>query len=328
MKKLILLSISISILWVSENQCFSKTISAAGSGKWENKSSWIGGVVPQCGDSVLIGTGKNIEVSSVIDFSTCGNAMYFTISGTLSISAGKKINLPCGSKIAMKDGGLITAANNNGVSNSIEICAMTAWNNSKGDITGPTTLEQLPQPAALVHFSAKPGADGIILSWMTSSEMNNTGFTIEKSKDGNTFTEIGNVKGAGNSSNLSSYKYIDKTPSSGLQYYRLSQKDFSGETRVMNPITIRWNHNPDFNIYPNPSKGELFANIANSLRKKIGLLMITSKNGNVVVSKDIAFTDKTKALCLLKPAEKLKPGEYEVNVICQGNLYTQQVTVE
>ena len=319
--------ISISIILITANQGYSKTITAASSGKWEDKSSWVGGILPQCGDSVVISSGKTIELSSVVDFSTCGNAMHFVISGTLNIQGGKKLNLPCGSKVALKDGGLITSPAN-GVSNSIEICTESAWSATKGNLSGPKVLEQVSQPVALVHFSAKPGTDGIILSWVTSSEKNNAGYTIEKSKDGTTFSELGAVKGAGSSTGMSNYKFIDKAPAAGLQYYRLSQKDMNGETNVMSPITIRWNHNPDFNVYPNPSKGELFANIANSLRKKIGLLMITNNKGGVVVSKDIVFSEKTKSVSLLKPAEHLKPGEYEVNVICQGNLYSQQVTVE
>lgn len=327
-KKLFLWILNLSILWVASTPSYAGTIKAAASGKWEEKSSWAGGKIPQCGDSVIIGSGINIEVTSVIDFSKCGNAMHLQVSGKLSMQPDKKINLPCGSKVAMKEGGVILASSDGALSNSIEICSETAWSGSKGNMSGPNTLEKEPQPVALVHFSAKPGTEGIILSWTTSSENNISNYVVEKSKDGRSFSELGNVKGTGTSSKLNNYKFIDKDPSPGLQYYRLSQKNANGETTVKNPITIRWNHNPDFNVYPNPSKGELFANVANTLRKKIGLLMITNNKGNVVISKDIVFSEKTKALSLLKPAEHLKPGEYEVNVICQGNLYSQQVTVE
>jgi len=327
MKTSLLLSGIVLLVFIA-NTTTAGTIIASSSGKWDDKTSWAGGKIPQCGDSVIIGAGKIIEATSIIDFNSCGNPMHLTIIGTLNFQSGNKMLLPCGSKIALKEGGLISVPRSGGFSNSIDICSSTAWKSTKGNVPGPATLEVAPKPVDLVHFSAKPGTEGIILSWMTASEKSNGGFVVEKSTDGQTFSELATVNSTGNGTSMSNYKFIDKNPAAGLQYYRLSQKNSSGEIKSMTPITIRWNHNPDFSIYPNPSKGALFANVANNLKKKIGLLMITNKNGNVVISKDISFVEKTKALSLLKQSEYLKPGEYEVNVICQGYLYTQEVIVE
>ncbi len=328
MKKIFLFIVALAAFQMSENKAFSTTITAIASGNWETGASWKGGKVPQCGDSVVIGTGMTIKVTSLVDFSSCGNPMHFEIMGTLGFQAGKKLKLPCGSKVGVAKNGLLSGESGGGNFSFIEICSSTDWASDKGNMSGPVTLQPEQKPVELVHFSAKPGTEGIILSWLTSSELNNASFAVERSKDGITFMELGKVKGTGTSQQITTYKFIDKNPVSGIQYYRLSQKDVNGTTKIMNPITIRWNHNPDFSIYPNPSRGDLYANVTSKFKKQIGLLMITNKDGNVVVSKDISFVEKTKALSLLKPSERLKPGNYVVNIICIGQLYADDVVVQ
>jgi hypothetical protein len=63
--------------------------------------------------------------------------------------------------------------------------------------------------------------------WSTFSEQNNNYFSIARSKDGESFQNIGILNSLGNSSSLQSYSFIDHNPLQGLSYYRLSQTDFS-----------------------------------------------------------------------------------------------------
>ena len=190
MKKIILLFIGISTFMLLGNQAFSTTITAIKSGNWEMGTSWKGGKTPQCGDSVVIGTGLTIKVTSLQDFSSCGNPMHFEILGTLDFQAGKKLKLPCGSKVGVANNGLLSGESGGENFSFIEICSSTDWASDKGNMSGPVTLQPEPKPVELVHFSAKPGTEGIILSWLTSSELNNASFTVEKSKDGTTLRNL------------------------------------------------------------------------------------------------------------------------------------------
>ena len=58
-----------------------------------------------------------------------------------------------------------------------------------------------------------------------SIEINNSYFTVEHSKDGLPYEEVGTVPGAGNSDAVLSYSLTDTHPFMNVTYYRLKQTD-------------------------------------------------------------------------------------------------------
>ena len=86
-------------------------------------------------------------------------------------------------------------------------------------------------PISLASFNAVLNKDKVMLDWTTSQEQNNRYFTIEKSNDGNNFSFLGRVNGAGSSATTNTYHLTDQTPWEGENYYRLSQTDFDGNIK-------------------------------------------------------------------------------------------------
>jgi hypothetical protein len=84
-------------------------------------------------------------------------------------------------------------------------------------------------PVKLLSFNATLVNEKVNCAWETASETNNDYFTIERSKDGNSFEAVGNVKGQGNSNRNIRYSYTDNNPFGGISYYRLKQTDFDGK---------------------------------------------------------------------------------------------------
>jgi hypothetical protein len=127
------------------------------------------------------------------------------------------------------------------------------------DTDNATTL-----PITLLSFDAEKKVAAVMLRWTTVSEINNDYFTVEKSKDGLTFNEVGMVDGAGNSSTQLEYKLLDESPYSGISYYRLKQTDFNGdftysELRAVEFVASQLVESSV--LYPNPTTGEqLFFN--------------------------------------------------------------------
>lgn len=76
------------------------------------------------------------------------------------------------------------------------------------------------------------------LIWSTASEDQNDYFIIEKSADGENYSELGRIEGAGNSAFENSYSLIDRTPFY-LTYYRVSQVDFNGTTSSGPQIVVK-----------------------------------------------------------------------------------------
>jgi len=112
-------------------------------------------------------------------------------------------------------------------------------------------------PVELASFSASVIQDGIMLEWATASELNNNGFEIERSADGNTFVTIGFVEGKGTSTETNYYSFIDHSLFSEYQtvHYRLKQVDFDGTFSFSNVITVEFDMPLEFALgqnYPNP----------------------------------------------------------------------------
>ncbi|MCX8105706.1 MAG: T9SS type A sorting domain-containing protein [Ignavibacterium album] len=132
------------------------------------------------------------------------------------------------------------------------------------DIDGETRHPQFPYmgadegstplPVELVSFSANASGSKIKLSWITASELNNRGFEVERSINGN-FEVIGFVAGRGTTTEKQSYSFIDNNPAAGIIRYRLKQIDFDGTYSYSSVIEVDFKTPTTFDLaqnYPNP----------------------------------------------------------------------------
>jgi len=109
-------------------------------------------------------------------------------------------------------------------------------------------------PVELLHFQAGLTDEREVqLNWATASEINNDYFVVERSTDGNTFSEINRVNGKGSSVERSAYISTDPAPATGLNYYRLKQVDFDGTFEYSHIEVIRVDTPVDIICFPNPS---------------------------------------------------------------------------
>jgi hypothetical protein len=115
-----------------------------------------------------------------------------------------------------------------------------------------------PLPIKLFSFNASAKDNHVELKWITSSEINNDFFTIERSNNGIIWEEVNRIKGAGNSNTNLQYDDIDKNPLNGVSYYRLKQTDFNGDFSYSDIVTVAFSTSDIITIYPNPVKENLF----------------------------------------------------------------------
>ena len=69
----------------------------------------------------------------------------------------------------------------------------------------------------------------VTLTWTTASELNNDYFQVECSEDGKLFTTIGEVEGAGTTTETNEYSFVHNLSQfTSKLYYRLKQVDLDG----------------------------------------------------------------------------------------------------
>ena len=94
-----------------------------------------------------------------------------------------------------------------------------------------------PLPVTLTEWEANCDPKGIRLDWTTQSELNNQAFFVDRSLDGEEWSRIATIPGAGNSNVVKHYSHVDGFSYPGWVYYRLTQQDFDGTTEVFYPVS-------------------------------------------------------------------------------------------
>lgn len=117
-----------------------------------------------------------------------------------------------------------------------------------------------PLPVSWLNFTATPVKNEFIqLNWATATEINNNGFMVERSTDGNLWSVIGWVEGNNNSTVQQNYTFDDYNVVPAVRYYyRLKQIDNDGmfeyssiaTATLTSGVTIE-----SIKLYPNPSNG-------------------------------------------------------------------------
>jgi C1A family cysteine protease len=117
------------------------------------------------------------------------------------------------------------------------------------------TLDANNVPVELTSFTAAQNGNEVILSWSTATEVNNYGFEIQRSSEGNDFFTIGFVGGNGSTTEQHNYNYADNSVNNGINYYRLKQLDYNGIYEYSDVIEVEWRAFDTYLLeqnYPNP----------------------------------------------------------------------------
>jgi len=97
------------------------------------------------------------------------------------------------------------------------------------------TIIDCTLPVELASFSANVNTNNVTLNWTTNSELNNSGFDIErKLPDNSEWKKLGNIAGNGTTNESHSYSFTDKNLNSGVYNYRLKQIDYNGSYQYHN----------------------------------------------------------------------------------------------
>jgi len=292
-----------------------------------------GGTVPAVSNMVC-GSGGN-ATTSVID-------RWWDIYASGAVTANLIFSYLGSEDATMNSGyqtGTIKAQHWNGTSWDLPVGNGTGVTSGVGTVavTGISTFSPWvlvassnPLPIELVNFNATPETKSVFLNWTTSSEINNDYFTIERSINGEQFTPISTVKGAGNSNSILNYSTIDKNPIYGASYYRLKQTDYNGNSVTFNTIIVNYSGETSlFSVFPNPNSGDninLSYMATNSGDNFV--VAISDITGRKVFNKTVIAENEGVNTFSLNPEINLGKGIYFLTCINNTNKYTEKLIVK
>ncbi len=173
-------------------------------------------------------------------------------------------------------------------------------------------------PVKLLEFTAKENSGKVNLNWKTAEEKNNDHFTVERSKDGKSFTGIYSVKGAGNSSQIKNYANVDARPFTGVNYYRLKQTDADGSSfySAIQTVTIGAKREA-LSISPNPVTN--FVKLNMGAVSPSAILRLTASDGKVLLTLPGSIDQMNSGLN--SKLSNLSPGLYLVEIVDGTKIY-------
>jgi hypothetical protein len=193
---------------------------------------------------------------------------------TPSVSTGNSVTLALGWSASSQLAGFnpsssIRIAHHNGTTwDNFKSATVSGTNPYTATASGITAFSpfivtnQSVLPVELLSFKGQNTEGGNLLTWQTAEEKNARDFDIERSRDGQLFTKIGETKAKGSNS---TYEFLDDktsarfgtSPTLGLAYYRLKINDLDGKFDYSKTISIQSKGKGAVKIYPSVTTGDL-----------------------------------------------------------------------
>lgn len=109
-------------------------------------------------------------------------------------------------------------------------------------------------PVEFTSFTASTSNDIVTLNWETATEVNNSGFSIERKNQSADWKSVGFIPGYGTSADKHNYSFVDKINNAGKYTYRLKQIDQNGQFSYSKEVEVVVTPSEFklYNNYPNP----------------------------------------------------------------------------
>lgn len=156
-------------------------------------------------------------------------------------------------------------------------------------------------PVNLISFKAEAFGKDVQLNWETAESNDNMSYTIQRSSDGNSWNQIGNIFSETSSSTTRQYQFTDMDPLS-IGYYRIKIITASGQ-EIYSPVQkIAFHKNNLITIAPNPATNKI--TIATDELTEPAVIKIYNISGNLLLQ--FKLMTRTRDIDI----SSLEPGVY------------------
>jgi hypothetical protein len=180
-------------------------------------------------------------------------------------------------------------------------------------------------PVKLIDFTGNDNNNKIALQWKVASEINVSHYAIERSNDGHSFENIGQLK-ANNLLDIQiNYNFSDNLPLKGINYYRLVMIDKDGSFTYSKIISLTVKNVSPFTLN-NLSLSAINSNIKigiNSNYQQVLQLVLVDVSGRVIYSNPLELQKGFNSIDKKIPA--LNTGVYYAKLITNDQIITKSL---
>ena len=274
--------VSFTSLFASPN----KIVATKSNGRWSNAADWNENRRPADKDSIFIPA----NTTMVLDYNLGLKDVIIVVKGTLVLNKGK-ISLDDNSRVIIETAGRLIG---DGSNEQLRIDNLLKYSGSQGILYGPAYADVTTGkgfvvysilPVRFLSFNAQKKNDGVVITWSTDQEKNNSHFNVEKSENGSTWNSIGMVFPKEGSS-VNSYSFTDKSSVGAIVYYRIRQVDVDGGSTFSKVQVIRNSEVKNLAQVFSPAQNSIRVNFAQPLESAVQIRLFSS-NGQLISTKSV-----------------------------------------
>ena len=184
-----------------------------------------------------------------------------------------------------------------------------------GGVTSSSSATLLP--VLLTDFTVSALSDNQVeINWSTQMEDNASYFSIEKSSNGLTWEDIGQVAAKGNTPTVTQYHFLDNGPSVSVAYYRLKMVDLDNKWTYSDIQVVRLAPVARIGLYPNPARDFVQLAFPQSVSGDISLELY-NQSGQLVLRNGLHSAGGGNFSISVG---QLVPGIYYVKISAKGGL--------
>ncbi|HEX8357674.1 MAG TPA: ice-binding family protein [Segetibacter sp.] len=181
------------------------------------------------------------------------------------------------------------------------------------NVAVPTGTCSNLMPVTWLYFRGTPVKESVLLEWGTAKEVNNSFFSVEKSRDGRKFETLTTINAARDNGNIeNAYSYTDRRPYTD-NYYRISQTDKDGKKTFFSILQVKMN-SESFKANAYLQQSFIYVETSGATPGK-GMIDLYNIDGKKVSSQQIMLTKEANYYKVAKPLNK---GLYLVSIVNGG----------
>ncbi len=192
-----------------------------------------------------------------------------------------------------------------------------------------TVYDVAPLPVELIALDGNWMGNDAEITWSTAAEVNNSHFIVQRSIDGQPFKTIGKVDSKapnGFASYIINYDFTDYDVRLETQrevLYRLIQTDYDGSQEVLGLVALFKKEVivGNFNVYPNPSGGQVHISKTEGVSREDHNLRITNMAGQVVFTQVLDANDLIHGYAF--DLSEMPTGVYLIQVYSSTSMDTE-----
>jgi hypothetical protein len=173
-------------------------------------------------------------------------------------------------------------------------------------------------PVNLNYFTGIKLADDHQLNWKVSCSGANATFELQRSASNKNFTAIANIQ-ADYARCLQPFSFLDHTPLTGRNFYRLKIIDESGKINYSSVVLLLNSKSgiEILSLQPNPVNSAAVLNLSVASRETVEL-GISDQKGSIVMQKQYTLNAGSHQLAL--NLSSLAPGGYVLRLVSSGSV--------